>query len=45
MRGVASYWDSTSLKRIHVHNFINSVTLMIQYGIEMEGGLKTFFES
>ena len=38
MRKVASYWDTTSPKPIH--NFIDSVTLRIQHGIEMEGGLK-----
>ena len=43
MREVASYWDSTSLKLIH--NFIDSVTRWIQYGNEMEGGLKKFCKS
>ena len=33
MREVAQYWDSTSLKL--THNFIDSVTLRIQHGIEM----------
>ena len=42
MREVASYWDSTRLKLIH--NFINSVTLRIQHGIEMEGGLKKILQ-
>ena len=42
MREVASYWDSTSLKRIH--NFIDSVTRRNQHGNEMEGGLKKFCE-
>ena len=41
-REVASYWDSTSLKLIH--NFIDSVTLRIQHGIEMEGGVKKILQ-
>ena len=43
MREVASYWNSTDLKLIH--NFIDSLTQMIQQGIEMEGGLKKFCKS
>ena len=42
MREVASYLDSTSLKLIH--NFIDSVTLRIQHGIEMEGGTKKILQ-
>ena len=43
MREVLSYWDSTSSK--FRHNFIDSMTLRIQHGIEMERGLKKFCKS